>query len=86
MLACKYHSFPIYFSFEFNVVSIERKNFLIEVKLVNASMYQKRWLLTQQFIIEFVSKSTLFETKHEEFLVWLQFRFCQTHFLKITEK
>jgi hypothetical protein len=42
MLACKYHSFPIYFSFEFNVVSIERKNFPIEVKLVNASMYQKR--------------------------------------------
>jgi hypothetical protein len=42
MLACKYHSFPIYVSFEFNVVSIERKNFPIEVKLVNASMYQKR--------------------------------------------
>lgn len=46
MLACKYHSFPIYFSFEFNVVSIERKNFPIEVKLVNASMYQKRPFLT----------------------------------------
>ncbi len=45
MLACKYHSFPIYFSFEFNVVSIERKNFPIEVKLVNASMYQKRPIL-----------------------------------------
>lgn len=47
MLACKYHSFPIYFSFEFNVVSIERKNFPIEVKLVNASMYQKRPILRQ---------------------------------------
>ena len=68
MLACKYHSFPIYFSFEFNVVSIERKNFPIEVKLVNASMYQKRWLLTQQFIIEFVLKSTLFETLPYDFL------------------
>jgi hypothetical protein len=51
MLACKYHSFPIYFSFEFNVVSIERKNFPIEVKLVNASMYQKRSDTVAQFIL-----------------------------------
>jgi hypothetical protein len=48
------------------------KQFLVIKGLSNNSMdvrakqllssYQKRWLLTQQFIIEFVSKTTLFET------------------------